>query len=47
MKNILKLTSKFLISLCLIIIQILYFIWIFNNVNSIILFVNLVIIIIY
>lgn len=46
MKNILKLTSKFLISLCLIIIQIIYFIWLFNNVNSIILFVNLFIIII-
>lgn len=46
MKNILKLTSKFLISLCLIVIQILYFIWLFNNVNSIILFVNLFIIII-
>lgn len=46
MKNILKLTSKFLISLCLIVIQILYFFWLFNNVNSIIFFVNLFIIII-
>lgn len=46
MKNILKLTSKFLISLCLIVIQIIFFIWLFNNVNSIIFFVNLFIIII-
>lgn len=46
MKNILKLTSKFLISLCLIEIQILYFFWLFNDFNSIIFFVNLFIIII-